>query len=38
MSELEEDTLDQKADLTNPSVRAGLISEIKHIIQNFRAN
>jgi hypothetical protein len=38
MSELEEDTLDQKADLTNPSVRSGLITQIKQIIQNFRAN
>jgi len=38
MSELEQDTLDQKADLANPSVRANLISQIKQLIQDFRAN
>jgi hypothetical protein len=38
MSELEESTLDQKADLTNPSVRAGVILQIKKLIQDFRAN
>ena len=38
MSELEQDTLDQKADLSDSSVRAGLIVKIKKMIQDFRAN
>ncbi len=38
MSEIEEATLAQKADLTNPSVRSGLIVQIKQLIQDFRAN
>jgi hypothetical protein len=38
MSELEQTTIDQKADLTNPSVRSGLMAQIKQLIQDFRAN
>jgi hypothetical protein len=38
MSELEETTLDQKANLADPSVRSGVAAQITKIIQDFRAN
>lgn len=36
MAELEDDTLTQKADLTNSQVRAGVIAQIKKLIADFR--
>lgn len=38
MSEFEQTTIDQKANLADPAVRSGLLTQITKLIQDFRAN
>jgi hypothetical protein len=38
ISELEQDTLDQKANLADPTIRSGVMAQLKKLIQEFRAN